>query len=358
MSGSKTIEEKLFRITRRGRPVTALVEVTGRCNASCPYCYIKQERPVQELSTADLLKVIDKLYEAQVLGICISGGEPFARKDILDVLARCIERDFFKVSVLTNGTILSKDHLRFLAQHRRYFSFVRMSAFSHRAEVHDAYCGVSGALAALVENGLRLMADGLRVGILVNVMDFNVDDIAATTEFFMRQGFVTATGIRKLAPSPALRDMADKFTTQEFYESALERFSPRERAVIIEKFEDQLRSGGEADALCAGLSSTVTVDYRGDVIPCVSFRTLVLGSLLGDKGLLDILNSSREYQALRQVRKSDIDGCKLCGYAHFCEPCLGMIYSRYGSVHHAPEQFCNYAKALSNVRNRTCDLTI
>ena len=98
-----------------------------------------------ELDTAGMLNVADKLAEAGVLNLTLSGGEPFLRRDILDILTRAIENDFFAVSLLTNGTVLSGKHLDFLTKHARYVHAIQMSVFSQHDTVNDSYYDTTDA---------------------------------------------------------------------------------------------------------------------------------------------------------------------------------------------------------------------
>jgi len=81
-------------------PYLLVISPTMRCNLRCTGCYAMKYGKGEDMP-ADLLDRI--LREARGMGMyfmTISGGEPFARPDILDILARHPEIYF---QVYTNG---------------------------------------------------------------------------------------------------------------------------------------------------------------------------------------------------------------------------------------------------------------
>ena len=51
------------RAERSNAPLSALFELTGRCNLDCGHCYLDIAHPPKELSTADALRVVDQLAD-------------------------------------------------------------------------------------------------------------------------------------------------------------------------------------------------------------------------------------------------------------------------------------------------------
>lgn len=63
------------------------IDITGRCNFRCVHCYHTFERySADEISLEDFEILFEKLYKMGVFVITISGGEPFLRKDLLEIL--------------------------------------------------------------------------------------------------------------------------------------------------------------------------------------------------------------------------------------------------------------------------------
>jgi MoaA/NifB/PqqE/SkfB family radical SAM enzyme len=91
-------------------PLLGQWELTCRCNLHCVMCYtdcfnIPDLLP-QELSLAEINRIMDEIHEAGCLELCLTGGEPLARRDFLDIYAYAKQKGFL-VTVFTNGTLLT-----------------------------------------------------------------------------------------------------------------------------------------------------------------------------------------------------------------------------------------------------------
>ncbi len=98
-------------------PAFMIVSVTNRCNLHCRGCYAHaQHRSVEgEMDTAKLEGLIAEARDLGISVILIAGGEPFVRKDLLDVLGRFPTTIF---PVFTNGLLLDDSVAARLARSR------------------------------------------------------------------------------------------------------------------------------------------------------------------------------------------------------------------------------------------------
>lgn len=96
-------------------PLSFGVEVTARCNLNCRHCYINL--PARDLAAQErelpLTKILDIARQAVDLGslwCLLSGGEPLLRKDFIELYLG-LKRLGLLVSVFTNGTLVSREHV-------------------------------------------------------------------------------------------------------------------------------------------------------------------------------------------------------------------------------------------------------
>ena len=92
----------------RKYPVSLVHFVTNRCNARCSFCFIDFDNPKtfkNELTLSEIDK-ITKNIGPNLTNVNLTGGEPFARKDILDI-ARC----YFKNTTVESITMPSNGSL-------------------------------------------------------------------------------------------------------------------------------------------------------------------------------------------------------------------------------------------------------
>jgi len=104
-NGNK-IREDFYRKHRISRPFFFVISPTMNCNLRCLGCYAGNYPRKENLSR----EIIDRILEdARTMGIyfvTVSGGEPFCRKDILDLFHT--HHDIY-FQVFTNGTLIDSD---------------------------------------------------------------------------------------------------------------------------------------------------------------------------------------------------------------------------------------------------------
>src|SRR5947207_15170910 len=71
------------------KPLGLLAELTHRCPLGCPYCSnsLALDAREDELDTATWLRVFREAAALGVLQVHLSGGEPGARRDLVDIAA-------------------------------------------------------------------------------------------------------------------------------------------------------------------------------------------------------------------------------------------------------------------------------
>ena len=92
-------------------PATVFFEVTKKCNLKCRHCFNNSGKKAQnELTLNEIKNIIDGIYEAGVFNVKITGGEPFARADIFDIL-NYLEKKEINYIIFSNGTIFNTEIL-------------------------------------------------------------------------------------------------------------------------------------------------------------------------------------------------------------------------------------------------------
>ncbi len=89
----------------------AILEVTERCNLTCPMCYAFSSPSERDYTLEEIETRLDQLIAIEGKGISlqISGGEPSVRKD-LDVIAAMVKRKGFgQLEMVSNGIRLARE---------------------------------------------------------------------------------------------------------------------------------------------------------------------------------------------------------------------------------------------------------
>ncbi|NNK58401.1 MAG: radical SAM protein [Desulfofustis sp.] len=90
------------------RPMMAMLEITNRCNMSCPVCFTDAYRKGPDLAFEEIERRLDKLLEiAGPIPLQISGGEPTLHPQLGDIIALARSRGFRNIELVTNGIVIS-----------------------------------------------------------------------------------------------------------------------------------------------------------------------------------------------------------------------------------------------------------
>ncbi|MDA7857896.1 radical SAM protein [bacterium] len=140
-------------------PSAITFELTARCNLKCRHCWWNEINPSQrkeymsqEITLEEIKKIIDEICEF-IPRIGFTGGEPFARADILEIISYAAKKKM-KISVLTNATLIDQEIAKFLMKTKAIYD-IGVSIDGSRT-IHDRIRGVVGSFDKTI-NGIKIM---------------------------------------------------------------------------------------------------------------------------------------------------------------------------------------------------------
>ncbi|HEU4401014.1 MAG TPA: radical SAM protein [Candidatus Polarisedimenticolia bacterium] len=99
------------RLTRAGGPsrvpLSGSIEITFKCNLRCVHCYIPDYSGRNEMSTAEITRILDEIAEEGCLWLLLTGGEVMCRQDFAEIYRHAKSRGFL-VTIFSNGTLLDE----------------------------------------------------------------------------------------------------------------------------------------------------------------------------------------------------------------------------------------------------------
>jgi MoaA/NifB/PqqE/SkfB family radical SAM enzyme len=172
-------------------PLACQWEITCRCNLRCVMCYTDcfnlPEFVRQELTTPEILRIMDELAEAGTLELCLTGGEPMARTDFFDLYEHAV-RNGFLVTVFTNGTLMTEAHAdRFAAlpPHR-----IEISLHGATQETFERITQGRGSHDRCL-NAVRLLLDrNIPLALKTTAMTLNQDEVLTIKRYVASLGSV------------------------------------------------------------------------------------------------------------------------------------------------------------------------
>lgn len=156
------------------KPDFLQLNLTTRCNLKCRICSFKDEDSDTslELTVAEISKMAKQASDWKLNQIVLSGGEPFLRKDIFEIL-KVIKDAGSDVVITTNALLLTDDKL--LKLNDTSLKHLQISIDGATKETHDYIRGEGSFLATieLVKKAVSLSERKFSVGLSFTVMPYN-----------------------------------------------------------------------------------------------------------------------------------------------------------------------------------------
>ncbi len=266
--------EKLFqRFEGKPFPLSGQWEVTCRCNLKCVMCYTDpfntSEQIRQELSYEEIVRILDEIHQEGCLELTFTGGEPFARRDFLDIYTYA-KRKGFLLTLFTNGTLITPK----IADHLKAYppSMIEISFHGLTRESFDQITLGSGSYGRCLE-GIRLILErDLPLTLKTVGMTVNRDEILKIKEF------VGSLGKAQYKFGSDLRPRLDG--SQDVYQYQL----PRDEIRAIEQADTEFRAErvrqdrckkeriDQGKELCGGGRYKFHIDAYGQLQLCSNNR--------------------------------------------------------------------------------------
>lgn len=149
----------------RPKVYSIAIEVTAHCQQKCDYCYNAWREDngagFEAGTSKKLLARVDKLLTAlDVDHVTVTGGEPFARRDVFELLDLVKSRGV-GIQIISNGGLIDDALAKRLAPYR--VSYVQITLDGPTKELHEQHVGEGHydntirGIRALVANGVPVV---------------------------------------------------------------------------------------------------------------------------------------------------------------------------------------------------------
>ena len=347
------IPEKLTRT--KYAPRTVHFDITPRCNSNCIYCIASERmKHPEELTTDQIINVVNQLPDMGTWLLTLSGGEPTLRKDFFQILDR-VEKIKLLTQVFTNGTQITKEFANKFSKYK--YAFAQVSIDSYKPEHHDFNRGVKGMHKRAVRGLKNLFDSGLTPEVCMVITRKNLYDIDKTAEFFYDMG-VKYVRIGPAHPysgkgfdnkeelsltSDQLKIIGEKLISlNKKYAGEMEFYPTRHFVVYtVDPPKHKLHR-------CGNGRTVLYIKPNGFVYPCIFmvYPKFKIGDVKKDR-IEDIWNNSNLLKRIRYFDKNKVEKCSKCEARDLCSGgCRSSSLYHHGSIFEYDPYFC----ALFNVK--------
>jgi PqqA peptide cyclase len=333
------------------RPLGLLAELTHRCPLGCPYCSnpIALESRADEIDTATWARVLAEAADLGVLQVHLSGGEPTARRDIVEITAAAHGASLY-TNLITSAVGLTERKLAALAE--AGLDHVQISIQDIDAVSADRIAGYDGAYACKQAAAREVVRLGIPLTVNAVIHRANIDRITAMVDQAVALGASRVEIAHVQYYGWALANRAKLMPTRQQVERAVgcvEALRQRYRGIIVidavlpdyfARYPKPCLGGWGRRSLNVSPSGKVLPCHAAETIPGLEFWSV------REHSLADIWRSSPAFNAFRGTdwmkepcascprRLKDFGGCRcqalaLTGDARATDPVCHL------SPHHA-----------------------
>jgi len=242
-------------------PYFIVVSPTMRCNLRCEGCYAGEYDQKPELSFKEVDSIMEQVKDLGVYFVTITGGEPFARLDMLDIFENHSDIYF---QIYTNGTLIDKKMAENLADLGNVAPVISVEGFE---EDTDRRRG-KGTFKRVMKAMDHLREEGVVFGGSLTETRHNIDLISDEkfVDMLVEKGAMILWYFQyipigrepriDLMPTPEQRDMLRVKID----------FLRANKPIFIGDFWND---GPHVDGCIAGGRKYLHINSEGDIEPCV-----------------------------------------------------------------------------------------
>ncbi len=310
-------------------PVNLTWEITLKCNLRCTHCLSDSgiEAP-NELSARECLKLVDELTALKVFQVNIGGGEPFIRKDFLDLLNYAHHKGLV-TCVSTNGTVIDDNLAKHLAKLKMLYLQVSLDGATEEVNDHirgkGTYKKILRAIACLAKNDVA----------------FSINTVLTCTNY------PQLDSLRRLA-----RDCGAELRVSRFRPSGRGKASKAYLGPDKDQLEafaawlqkhDLVRTGDSFFCLtsesrrrkgldmCGAAKMTCCISPNGNVYPCAFMQEKPF--LVGNVRIASFKDMWDHAPVFHELRNLNVESCQTCSRFEACRGgCPAMAFHTYDDI--------------------------
>lgn len=306
-------------------PLFVTFEITKRCNIRCEHCYNFDRSIVHtpgsfsdELSSAEIMKIIDEVRAMGGLYLSFTGGEPLLHPDLPEFVAHA-RRNRMVAHVKSNGTMFDERMVKRLVE--AGISAVKVSLYGATPETHDAFTHSHGSHRRTISGIRAAKESGIDIKVSFNLMKTNAHEIGEMVAFaksldisYGIDPFITS---RYDGTDSSLDLSLDRETLSSLYRGILRELVP----------SPDFRPNLSIQCSCA--RSVCGITATGDVYPCISAP--VVSGNLREQSFQEIWRHSPQFEQIRKLKNDDFKTCNSCNLRPYCRRNSGVIVTNTGN---------------------------
>lgn len=339
-------------------PLTGAFELTPVCNLKCRMCYVRKSvREVEQsgglIPAEQWLEWARQACNAGMLKPLLTGGEPFMRQDIREILSG-MQNMGLQVSINTNGTLIDKDMARWLSLNCP--TRINITLYGGTNDSYQKLCGNGEAFDHVCRTVEWLKSYRIPVKFNTSITPENVIDleqiisyaksvespIQVATYMFppVRRDETMIGSNNRLSPDEAARACVKADLLQnnsKWFLGMAEQY--KFWVPVTDELIKKWNKGQPKEMLCRAGRCSFWIDWQGNIANCGMYPSVKIP--LGENSFAN--GWEQIVERTSHVRYSSV--CANCPNQRLCHPCIAMVYNECGDINGRPEYLCQMNQA-------------
>ncbi len=314
-------------------------DITQRCNLNCPYCSATSTRDASpDLPFSVIEGFVDELVGNNLFQVSISGGEPFLRRDFVDILELILSGGI-SAYTSTNGTLITEQ----LAGRLTDIGLreIQVSIDGPTDVVHDSIRGAQSFKKATAAVS-ALKGVGLRVIVSFTLLKSNMNTVPGMVKL-VGELDADALKINSVYPAGRARGVFDTINPTESDIDSIKGYLkninvPGLQIIPPTNFSDFI----SGPVVCKAGIFNLYVSSNGDVYPCELLKhpKFLCGNIV-DNTMAGVWETSPVLGGLRLVWDTPTGKCSTCSDFSACKGgCRARAF--YDSNDLMPDPRCSH----------------
>ena len=316
-------------------PINCTMEISYYCTLKCKHCYLKglRNKEKTELTTKEIKSFIDQFKKLGGTFLTITGGEPFLRNDILEII-KYARNKYIAVSILTTGNFLTKQIIDELSN--LYIHQIQFSLYGANAKTHDSITQINGSFKKTME-AINYSKTKLDTHISLSINSLNINNYEELIKFVKKLNIPYSTNYIMFPFKKTAKPSPFNLNYNQIYK-CLKTTKNINKGRLFEKNYN--------DFVCNAGRSLFSIDPFGNIKPCIEIPK-IFGNIKKTelKTILKLMKNS-EYT----LKVKDLEDCNKCEFKNYCNRCTGLAIQEKLSEKQHSKLDCIFAKASFNAK--------
>lgn len=300
----------LFRIPENGGRV--LWEITNTCNYHCSYCIFSSEAQKydNELNTEEVMQTIKDLRKNNFTYIKFTGGEPFTRKDMTEIL-KYANKLGFDMDISTNASLITDKIAKELK--RIDFPMVHVSLDGNDKYTHEFVRGENTFERTL--RGIKYLTNNqiyTRIGTVIYKKNEDKLEEIIKLSIELKANEIIFSFMEAVGRLDGDETLVSRRTIDSV-KKELENLALKYKEQIQIKYSFSENKVTETKECCPAVNKFLYINNLGQVSPCtwvVSQNTEYKSKLtLKNSTFNEIIKSEPIQKYLKYIEENKIKGC-------------------------------------------------